>query len=122
MLGVTLPLGTDGTQGTDGLMAETAEVRPKPVRTIRLVRSPDRDGVGVFCVTVGPRSCFYTLHEIPCEIGGRGFAVHRTGLGTLYHVRVGEPNDCSCECKGFLFRNSCRHVLGLMALIGKGKL
>jgi hypothetical protein len=95
---------------------------PRSRRTIRLVRAPDRDGVGVFSVTVGDRACFYTLREIPCEIGGRGFAVHRTGLGTLYHVRVGRPAECSCECMGFLYRSQCRHVLGLLALMREGKL
>ena len=103
-------------------MTEAAQPTMKLLRTIRLVRSPARDGVGIFSVTVGQRSCFYTLHELPCEIGGRGFAVHRTGLGTLFHVRVGQPNDCSCECKGYLYRNSCRHILGLLALIKAGKL
>jgi hypothetical protein len=95
---------------------------PPPVRTIRLVRSPHKDGVGVFCISVGARSQFYTFHEIRCDIGGRGFAVHKLGLGTLYHVRIGRPVDCSCECLGFLSRNSCRHVLGLRALVRRGSL
>jgi hypothetical protein len=94
----------------------------KPQRTIRLVRSPSLDGVGVFCVTVDERSAYYVLHEIPCEIGGRGFAVHRLGMGTLYHVRIGPPRDCSCECKGFLYHGYCRHVLGLLALEQAGRL
>ena len=34
-----------------------------------------------------------TLLQLPCDIGGRGFAVHRLGLGTLYHVRVGSPAE-----------------------------
>jgi hypothetical protein len=91
-------------------------------RSIRLVRSPLRDGVGVFSVTEGDEVVFYTVHEIRCDIGGRGFAVHRTGLGNLYHVRVGRPSDCSCECKGFLAHGHCRHILGLLALIREGKL
>ena len=94
----------------------------QPERTIRLVRSPQHDGVGVFRITVGGRSWFYTVCEIRCDIGGRGFAVHRLGLGPLYHVRVGEPRDCSCECLGFLSRNRCRHVLGLLALVKRGLL
>jgi hypothetical protein len=93
-----------------------------PGRSIRLVRPPTIDGVGVFCVTAGGRSSFYTLHEIPCFIGGRGFAVHRLGLGTLYHVRVGRPQDCSCECLGFLSRGRCRHILGLLALVHRSLL
>lgn len=91
-------------------------------RTIRLVRPPDEHGVGVFCITVGSRTHWYTFREIPCEIGGRGFEVHKTGLGTLYHVRAGDPIDCSCECQGWLYRQRCKHVLGLRALIRAGLL
>jgi hypothetical protein len=101
-------------------MSKPRAPRPKPTRTIRLVRPLSLDGVGVFCVTLGEEASFYTLHEIPCEIGGRGFAVHRTGLGTLYHVRVG-PEECSCECMGFLRHGYCRHVQGLQALVQAGK-
>src|SRR5215204_6041622 len=70
----------------------------KTTRTIELVRPPDENGVGVFCIAAGGKSQFYAVREIPCEIGGRGFAVHRLGLGTLYHVRVGSPAECECEC------------------------
>lgn len=94
----------------------------KPARSIRLIRPPSIDGVGVFCVSVGEESAYYALREVPCAIGGRGFAVHRLGLGNLYHVRIGRPEECSCECKGFLFRSTCRHVLGLLALVREGKL
>jgi hypothetical protein len=96
--------------------------RQPPPRRIRLVRLPGADGIAVACITIGKQTTFYTLREIPCEIGGRGFAVHRTGLGTLYHVRVGAPEDCSCECLGFLRHGYCRHLLGLQALMQAGKL
>lgn len=102
-------------------MTETAS-DPKPKRSIRLVRPLDPNGVGVFCVVSGKETAYYTIKEIPCDIGGRGFIVHRLGLGHLYHVRVGKPEECSCECMGFEYRRSCRHILGLMALIREGKL
>ena len=89
---------------------------------IRLIRSPSQDGVGVFCVSVKQKTSFYTFREIPCSIGGRGFAVHRLGLGQLYHVRIGTRAECSCECLGFLATGRCRHVLGLLALTRHGKL
>jgi SWIM zinc finger len=95
---------------------------PTSERSIRLVRSPTGDGVGVFCVTAKGRTTFYTFHEIPCFIGGRGFAVHRLGLGQLYHVRIGSRLECSCECLGFLAHGRCRHILGLLALARHGKL
>ena len=93
-------------------------------RTITLLTAPSAAtrGVGVFRITVGRQSWFYTFCELRCDIGGRGFALHKTGLGTLYHVRVGAPPNNSCECMGFLARDTCRHVLGLRALIRQGKL
>jgi hypothetical protein len=42
------------------------------------------------------------------------------GVGHLYHVRIGRRPDCSCECLGFLYRGSCRHILGLLALARHG--
>lgn len=97
---------------------ERLEVPPPGLpRSIRLVYPPGEQGVGALSITAGGRTTFYTFRELRCDIGGRGFAVHRLGLGALYHVRVGRPADWSCECKGFLFRGYCRHVLGLMALI-----
>jgi hypothetical protein len=95
---------------------------PSPERSIRLIRPAALDGVGVFSITASGAAAFYTFHEIPCEIGGRGFAVHRLGLGNLYHVRVGRRADCSCECMGFLAHGRCRHVLGLLALARHGKI
>jgi hypothetical protein len=94
----------------------------KPTRTIAMIRPINADGVGVFRISLGSMTWLYALREIPCFIGGRGFVVHRLGLGVPYHVRVGVPRDCSCECLGFLYRNRCRHILGLLALIRTGKL
>jgi hypothetical protein len=91
-------------------------------RSIRLERSLSHDGLGVFSIKTGRRISFYTFREIPCSIGGRGFAVHKLGLGKLYHVRIGRWADCSCECLGFLTRGVCRHVLGLRALEKAGML
>jgi hypothetical protein len=93
-----------------------------PPRTVRLVRDASDDGVAVMCVTVGRHCTYYTVRELPCEIGGRGFAVHKMGLGPLYHVRAGGPDDSSCECLGFLRHGRCKHLLGLLALTGAGKL
>jgi hypothetical protein len=91
-------------------------------QTIRLVRVPPPAGVGVLSITKNRRTTHYTFQEIRCDIGGRGFAVHRLGLGSVYHVRVGQPRDCTCDCLGFLQHGHCKHVLGLQALIGHGLL
>lgn len=86
-------------------------------RVIRLARPPDALGVGVFSIR-NKITQFYIFKEIPCEIGGRGFVVHRMGLAEVYHVRVGKRRDCSCECLGFLRHGKCKHIQGLAALIG----
>jgi hypothetical protein len=91
-----------------------------PPRVIRLVRTPDADGLGLFAVTTGKRvrrTEFYIFKEIPCDVGGRGFEVHRLGLGPLYHVRIGAPAQTSCECLGFLRHGQCKHIQGLAALL-----
>ncbi len=100
-------------------MADDAE---RPPRVIRLIRPPDAFGVGLLSITQDRRTYYYVFKEIRCDIGGRGFAVHRLGLANLYHVRVSSPRDNSCDCLGFLSRGRCKHVLGLTALIGHGLL
>lgn len=96
--------------------------RVRPIRTVRMVRDPVGDGIGVFCVTVSGEASYYTLREIPCDIGGRGFAVHKLGLGNVLHVRVASTYDSSCECLGFLRYGYCRHLQGLNALIAAARL
>jgi len=96
--------------------------RKPPQRTVALLRSPSVDGVGAFRISDGKEAALYAFHEIFCEIGGRGFALHRLGLGNLYHVRLGVPEECSCECLGFLRHGRCRHILGMLALIRKGEI
>jgi len=86
-------------------------------RVIRLLRRPDDFGVGLFSITERRRTQNYVFREIPCEIGGRGFAVHRIGLATLYHVHVDGPRRSSCECLGFLSSGHCKHIQGLSALM-----
>jgi SWIM zinc finger len=91
-------------------------------RSLRLVQSPRGHEAGVLTIREKDKTAFYVFREIACEIGGRAFAMHRLGLGTLYHVRVGGPSDCSCECLGFLAHGRCRHVLSLLALIDEGQI
>jgi hypothetical protein len=95
-----------------------AEVKQK-TRTVRIEREPNADGIGIFRIEIDDECQFYTFCGIRCEIGGRGFAVHRLGQGELYHVRVGEPEDTSCECMGFLRWGKCKHTAALAALVKK---
>jgi hypothetical protein len=91
-------------------------------RVIRLARPLDALGIGVFEIIEKDRSQFYVFKEIPCDIGGRGFVVHRMGLADVYNVRIGKRSESSCECLGFLRHGRCKHIQGLAALIGHGML
>ncbi len=102
-------------------MTTPRQPKPPKTRTISLIRPPASDGVGVFRINMGETISLYVMHEVPCDIGGRGFAVHRLGLGEVYHVRVASLEDSTCECLGFLRHGYCRHVLGLYALVQAGK-
>ena len=100
--------------------------KSKSRRAIRLTQPPDARGVGTLCITDGKGECVnYVFREIPCQIGGRGFELHKLGIGgILYHTRAGnDPNEeCSCECMGWLRNGHCKHVAGLLALIKQGKI
>jgi hypothetical protein len=98
------------------------EATEAPPRSIRLMQVPRPGDVGVLRICKDRQTHYYVFKEIRCDIGGRGFAVHRLGLGQLYHVRVGGLRDSSCDCLGFLRHGRCKHVLGLSALIGHGLL
>ena len=89
-----------------------------PPRHIRLLRAPSAIDPGLVALTANKKTTFYVFKEIPTEIGGRGFIMHRLGLGNVYHVRVGTPEQCSCECLGFYRHGKCKHVQGMAALVG----
>ena len=90
----------------------------KPVpRTIRLIEKPQNDGVGRFCISERKKETHYSFREIHCDIGGRGFIVQRQDAVETYHVRIGKPAECGCECRGFLRHGHCKHIVGLLALV-----
>ncbi len=94
--------------------------KPAPNRSIKLLRRPTPEAVGIFCIVLNDEPTSYVFREIRCEIGGRGYVVHRIGLGDVYYVRTGAPHECSCECWGFLSQSCCKHILGLLALEKRG--
>jgi SWIM zinc finger len=93
-----------------------AKKRPL-ARSIRLIRPPDETGVGILCIATRAREASYAFKEIPCSIGGRGFVLHRLEPGEIYHVRVGKPEEISCECLGFLRHGNCKHIQGILTLL-----
>jgi hypothetical protein len=85
--------------------------------TYHLLRAAAQGQAGVFGVQDKARISLYVFEEIPCHIGGRGFAVRRIGSGPVYHLRIGAPEECSCECMGFLRQGHCKHLSALQELV-----
>lgn len=83
---------------------------------IELLHPCEEGGIGLFSVTQRKKTHYYLFAEIPCEIGGRGFAVQRLGEDRVYHVRIGAVEECSCECLGFLRHGHCKHLHALLAI------
>ncbi|MBI3411441.1 MAG: SWIM zinc finger family protein [Planctomycetes bacterium] len=89
--------------------------KSKTDRLPRLVRPPAGREPGILAIAGRKGPEFYAFREIPCAIGGRGFKVQRLGRPDLYHVRIGRPDQCSCECLGFLRHGKCKHIAALLS-------
>jgi hypothetical protein len=93
--------------------------RSKPVRLIHWMRK-NADGSGIITLTIGKLTNDYYLTPIATDYGA-GFLLEKftSQGGQTYHVNLDhERNRHSCECKGFLHHGHCKHVEGLLALIG----
>lgn len=91
-------------------------------RAIRLCTgSPETLGEHfTFCISVNGKEDFYGGVELAAG-SGRGFTVHKEGEPIPYDVNL-DNRHSTCECPGFAFRGSCRHLQGLYALIRQGRL
>jgi hypothetical protein len=72
-------------------------------------------------ITCGRLTTDYTVVELPCEIGGRGFEVSNLSNMEIYHVNL-NGTDRSCECLGHYRHGHCKHAGGLARLIGLGRI
>ena len=70
-------------------------------------------------VVDGERPAFYLHGPATSELPGRAYSVHPLGRADAYHVRVGSPEECSCECLGYESRRICRHILALLVIEGE---
>ena len=113
-------------------LTETPKSR-KVSRSVRSLRISDAiNGVRTMVITQDGDRVFYTLKEIPCDIGGRGFRLDKCCEGTgsdreesSYDVRVDGAADGSCTCKGFTFHRHgkpCKHISAVQTLVRLGKL
>jgi hypothetical protein len=113
-------------------LTETPRSR-KVSKSVRSLRISDAiNGVRTLVITQDGDRVFYTLKEIPCEIGGRGFRLDKTleASGSdreesSYDVRVDGQADGSCTCKGWTYHKQqkpCKHIAAVQALVRLGKL
>jgi hypothetical protein len=89
--------------------------------TRRPARSISRLDNGRVRITCGRLTTDYTVVELPCEIGGRGFEVSNMSSMEIYHTRI-HGRDRSCDCLGHYRHGHCKHADGLARLITLGKL
>jgi hypothetical protein len=81
-------------------------------------------GTGVACFTEGGAGDDYLVTAMPADFG-RAFEVVKLCPeegNPSYHVLLAADGTYSCECKGFLSWDRCRHVSGLLQLLRAGKL
>jgi hypothetical protein len=96
--------------------------RVKPVRTIRLALKPFEGNPGVVSITVGKDAADYFVSTVAADFG-TGFRLEKIGGGETYHVNLAtDPQQHSCECKGFGRWAHCKHFDGLAALQRAGRL
>jgi len=78
----------------------------------------------VLGLTAGKDTVFYLLTPLAATVGA-GFHLAKAdrgdGPGEEYDVLL-DGQFSSCECKGFLRWNHCKHVEALTALVKSGKL
>jgi hypothetical protein len=76
---------------------------------------------GVARITEGGAVADYLVTAMPAD-GGRAFEVFKLCTeesNPTYHFLLAADGKHSCECKGFLRWDRCRHVSGLLALLDR---
>jgi hypothetical protein len=101
-------------------------VNQRPARILSLGEAAD--GVRTLQLTVGGECAggFY-LREIPADFG-RGFQLDKfaTDPGsdpteTRYHLHA-ENGEVACTCKGYVYKDRCKHSDAVRALLELGRL
>jgi hypothetical protein len=107
-------------------MSTVANSQPgvKAGRTVRVaVRPTDVNPSAIIVVREPKHSDHYIVTPIPADCGTAYKVVKFLELDEpSYHVLLADDGRHSCECKGFLRWNRCKHVSGLLALRQAGQL
>jgi hypothetical protein len=99
----------------------TRKTRKPETRTARLMHLGNST---VLALTTGKDTTFYRLETLAAD-RGRGFRLSKADCGNgpaeVYNCLL-DGQFSSCECKGFLNWNHCKHLESLTALAKSGKL
>jgi hypothetical protein len=102
-------------------MCATATKTKKQERTAKLMTLGNSQ---VLALTTGKDTVFYKLEALAAD-RGTGFRLSKAdrgdGPGEVYDVLL-DGQFSSCECKGFLRWNHCKHLEALTALCQCGKI
>lgn len=106
-----------------------ATVRAVPERSCRLVRHPTSTTAGELAIRQGGREETYQVLVLGCDS-----AVCEAGIrlvkadGEMYDIALAPLSPlvgglgASCDCRGHVRWQNCKHALSILALVGAGKL
>jgi hypothetical protein len=105
-------------------MAPATRARRKTVKQERTAKLALIGDTSILWITAGREVTAYRLQDIGAD-RGRGFRLEKADKGdgetACYDVNL-DGQFSSCECKGFLRHNHCKHLESLTALQNAGKL
>ena len=104
-------------------MTTTTKSRKTTKQQPRIAKLMQLGNVQVLALTCGKETTFYQLETLLAD-AGKGFRLVKADCGNgpeeTYDVHL-DGQRSTCECKGFLRWNHCKHVESLTALSAAGK-
>ena len=92
-------------------------------RVVRILELPDDETPGLLRIDDGRTPAVYWFRCL--DAADQVYELRKFRTPTTYAVRIGRPEDCSCDCPHATWRPNaklCRHIAGLLALRRAGKL
>lgn len=96
----------------------------KPKKQVGWMWRTEPSVLGVVRLTIDAKTDYYFVREIQCDYGISievNKLVEGEGIVSTYNVNL-QDNTSSCDCPGFTYHSTCRHVDFLTALRTAGRL
>ena len=88
-------------------------------RAVSTVAFAERRSSALLAITT-PATAFYVFKEIPRRSAAAASRCTVWAWARCITSASALPNECTCECLGFYRHGNCKHVQGLLALVGHG--